>query len=539
MQAPRACGSAADPGRRRPTTRRRPAAPPPSAAAPASTTGAPPAARAPNARLAEAADAAALPQDKYDRLLRWACGFDDDAADAAASSPPRAPPRVRVVDASAAGGGRGLVAREAVEEGGVLMAVPLSRVFCSEPKGEGDDGEDDGDEDTPWAVGMGARLLELVRAADDEQRRRQRPPQQPPLGGWALWASALPQRIVTPLDFSERAIEACGEGGTARGVGAAIAGMQAALRRTEEARRRRKSRGGAGNAAAAADDGGGGGEDDDRAALRWAAKVLSSRCFFEPSLGAHLCVPGVDMANHGGAEASARVELARSPQAVQGAHVGDEYFPPASAGGAANESEFRLVADRDLAEGEAVTISYGRWPAEVFFLLFGFVPAAGAGADAGGAPLPLPGDALLLYEDADELADHVARVLEAAHQGDAAAARLWRAAPQGLAPDAAASASRLAATPEGLDARLSGALAALAERAAAEGAAAEGAAPPPPPPAPGALVRARAAELLERYERAAARGEAGEEMALARAYASAKAATCRAVLAALGGAGPR
>lgn len=391
------------------------------------------------------------------------------------------------------------------------MAVPLSRVFCSEPRGvaEGDDDESEEEEDdAPWALAMGARLLALVRSRLEAREKQQQ------LDEWALWAAALPQHIVTPLDFSDKAIEACGEGGPERGVGAAINGMQESLRRHQTQQQRP---GGPPALSPQATD----------ADVLWAVKVLSSRCFFEPSLAAHLCVPGVDMANHedgagpGSRGPSARVELARSPAAVQGAHVLDEYFEVGSSGSdddKSNENEFRLVADRDLRKGEAVTISYGRWPAEVFFLLFGFVPGA-RGTEEGERALPLPGDALLLYEDAQELADHVGRVLGA----DA-----WREAAARLTPEEQAASSRLAATAEGLDARLGGALAALAAAAVDGGGAAA-------LPSPEALVRARVAELLEGYEAAAATTACSEDEAeqLARAYALTKAATAKAVLAAL------
>jgi hypothetical protein len=400
------------------------------------------------------------------------------------------------------------------------MAVPLSRVFCSEPRvvdEHDDEFEEEEEGDAPWALAMGARLLALVRSR--LEAREQQQPQQQQLDGWALWAAALPQHIVTPLDFSEEAIEACGEGGGERGVGAAIAGMQDAVRRGAERARRqgraqRRPQGGPPALSPL----------DTDADVLWAVKVLSSRCFFEPSLAAHLCVPGVDMANHregaGAGGPSARVELARSPAAVQGAHVLDEYFDATSSGSDnSNENEFRLVADRDLRKGDAVTISYGRWPAEVFFLLFGFVPGA-RGTEEERA-LPLPGDALLLYEDAGELADHVGRVLGIADD----VAAWWEAAAR-LTPEQQAAASRLAATAEGFDARLAGALAALAAAVDGGGAA---------PPSPEALVRARVAELLEGYEAAAARTVGSEDEAeqLARAYALTKAATAKAVLAAL------
>jgi hypothetical protein len=42
------------------------------------------------------------------------------------------------------------------------------------------------------------------------------------------------------------------------------------------------------------------------------SQVLHSRCFFEPTLSQHLCVPGVDMANHAFAP-SAAVRIQHNP----------------------------------------------------------------------------------------------------------------------------------------------------------------------------------------------------------------------------------
>jgi hypothetical protein len=505
--------------------------------------------QSPNARLAAAADQLA---DKYERLLSWAAGVDQG----------REAPRVAVVDDTAAGGGRGLVAACDVSEGDVLLSVPMSRVFCSEPQGmmllqEEDDDEEGGGASLPpppWALPMAARLLCLVRDAEARLDLGL------PLDGWALWVAALPPRVVTPLEFSEREVDACGEGGAGRGVGAALVGMQQALR---DGARRMRCRGGNNR-------GGNNGssmpasltDSDTDAHVLWAVQALSSRCFFEPALAAHLCVPGVDMANHCGSGSgsgggpSARVEVRHSPEASQGVHVNDEYFDTSAsaasaaaaaagaraAGAGSNESEFRLVADRDLKRSEAVTISYGTWPAEVFFLLFGFVPLSeeededdgAASPGGGGRRTPLEGDTLLLYEDARELADHLSRLLEE-EEGRGGA---WCRAADLLTEEEAASASRLACTLEGFDARLAGAVEALARRRRRPGGDGEGEDDQhhhPLLPTPAELVRARVAELLAGYAAAALEEEQSqdERLSLARAYAMAKAATGRAVLASM------
>jgi hypothetical protein len=85
-----------------------------------------------------------------------------------------------------------------------------------------------------------------------------------------------------------------------------------------------------------------------------ACQVLHSRCFFDPASGRHLAVPGVDMANHDGANPSASVRILRSPAAVQGLAALEEVAPIAAVAAAAAAGGggcfFQLVAGESRAE---------------------------------------------------------------------------------------------------------------------------------------------------------------------------------------------
>ncbi|EIE20058.1 hypothetical protein COCSUDRAFT_57780 [Coccomyxa subellipsoidea C-169] len=104
--------------------------------------------------------------------------------------------------------------------------------------------------------------------------------------------------------------------------------------------------------------------------VQWAMSVLHSRCFLVGSPPVHTSVPGVDMANHS-FEPSAAVRLVHSPEAVQGRDAVEEVCVPPPP----EPSRFELFAGEDgIRAGDEVTISYGPWPNDVFYLFFGFVP---------------------------------------------------------------------------------------------------------------------------------------------------------------------
>lgn len=59
-----------------------------------------------------------------------------------------------------------------------------------------------------------------------------------------------------------------------------------------------------------------------------------------------------------------------------------------------------LAGEDGISQGSEVTISYGAWPAEAFFLLFGFVPQ------------PNPHDAVVLFSTLQDLLDHYYQCLK-------------------------------------------------------------------------------------------------------------------------------
>jgi hypothetical protein len=201
------------------------------------------------------------------------------------------------------------------------------------------------------------------------------------------------------------------------------------------------------------------------------------------------------MANDAGERANAAVRVVHSPDACQGADAAEDVAPPAPPGAAAAPSLFQLVAGDDgIAAGEEVTISYGHgWPAEPYFLLFGFVPpenphesvvaycdlpdlahhyceffgggevkgAAGGGSGGAGAE-----------EDGEELWRRVAA--RAAVAAEAAAAEAAAAEPEGGGGGGGSGGGfeRLVVAPHGLDGRMAPALRLVRDAADAEAAAA-------------------------------------------------------------------
>lgn len=268
------------------------------------------------------------------------------------------------------------------DAGEVLLSVPLTRVFSSEPESE-----------LHWAAEMAVRLLHARHAAALEQQRQQgqgqqaaaahmrRGPHDDAQGGahvgvpqptrgaqWSPWIAALPAHVRTPLEYDNAEIRQLGCSYMAEEIETMQECMEACY---EEVRGELEAIG------------------SGWADFLWAVQVFTSRCFFEPTSGRHMCVPGVDMANHSLAP-SATVRIQHSPAACQGYDALSEVaeVPPPE------PSRFLLLAgDQGIRAGDEVTISYGPWPNEPFLLLFGFVPGPAN-----------PHDSLLLFRDAHEAA---------------------------------------------------------------------------------------------------------------------------------------
>ncbi|GBF87434.1 hypothetical protein Rsub_00145 [Raphidocelis subcapitata] len=378
---------------------------------------------APAAAAAAAAAPAAESADLYARLVRFA----SDGVH---------PPLVAVAELPGAGGGRGLVAAADAEPGAVLLSVPFDRVFASAPEEELADG-------LHWAAEMGLRLLQARHACRGGGGGGGG-------GEWGPWIEALPSRVVTPAEFSATEAERCGVPSTIQ----EIAAMQSSLEEGYRELAPQLEAVGCG-----------------RADLLWAVQVLHSRCFYEANLGLHLSVPGVDMANDGGAAANATVKVVHSPDASQGAAALEDIAPPPPPGAGRSGSLFQLVAGAGgVAAGEEVRIAYGwaaGWPAEPYFLMFGFVPEGN------------PAESVVAYSDLQDLARHFCSHFAAQIGGGGGAGgpdELWERVAARAEEAAAAAADgegaggggfeRLVVTAQGLDQRLGPALGLV--RAAAE-----------------------------------------------------------------------
>ena len=272
--------------------------------------------------------------------------------------------------------GRGLVAVRNLVPGEVIFNVPF-RLVLSEDHDEADAS------DLPWSALMAARLLE-ERSRGGERGR---------------WIESLPHLVSTPpLEYTELELAACEDPKTIAEARATSEGHLAAY----EALKPRLDAVGC-----------------DERDLRWATGVLHSRCFTHGPRGTHLAVPGVDMCNHDFAGANAEVAVVTSPEDVQGVRATaeiadvDEREKTGGARGDGDTMFFQLRAGDDgVEQGEEVTISYGPWPNDPFFLYFGFVPEGN------------PNDAVVLFDDVDDVAMCAARLdmMSIAEAGERAAA---------------------------------------------------------------------------------------------------------------------
>jgi hypothetical protein len=293
--------------------------------------------------------------DAAPSLLPWLSRVTDDAG---------LESRVALADGPY---GRSLVALRQLTSDEVIFNVPFSLVFAEEDEWDArNEATDTGEatEPIPWSAEMAMRLLEARAGVD-------RPELRP-------WIDSLPSFVSTPpLEYSSEALDACQDAfaiGEAKEVRTAHAAAAEALRA---------------RLAAVGCDG-----DD----LRWAAGALHSRCFTHGPRGTHLAVPGVDMCNHCFENPTATVRVVTSPDECQGAAAtreiaaaaDDDVASPDVASPDSRDSRFfQLRAGEDGVEaGAEITISYGPWPNDPFFLYFGFVPVGN------------PNDAAALFADA-------------------------------------------------------------------------------------------------------------------------------------------
>ena len=296
--------------------------------------------------------------DAAPSLLPWLSRVTDDAG---------LESRVALADGPY---GRSLVALRQLTSDEVIFNVPFSLVFAEEDEWDArNEATDTGEatEPIPWSAEMAMRLLEARAGVD-------RPELRP-------WIDSLPSFVSTPpLEYASEALDACQDAfaiGEAKEVRTAHAAAAEALRA---------------RLAAVGCDG-----DD----LRWAAGALHSRCFTHGPRGTHLAVPGVDMCNHCFENPTATVRVVTSPDECQGAAATRE-IAAAADDDVANSRDsrfFQLRAGEDGVEaGAEITISYGPWPNDPFFLYFGFVPVGN------------PNDAAALFADAADVARCASRL---------------------------------------------------------------------------------------------------------------------------------
>jgi hypothetical protein len=275
--------------------------------------------------------------------------------------------------------GRGLVALRNLVPNEVIFNVPW-RLVLAEDHDEADAS------DLPWSALMAARLLEERHAGGERAR----------------WIESLPALVSTPpLEYTEHELAACED---AKAIAEATSTRDAHLAAYETLKPRLDA------------------VECTERDLRWATGALHSRCFTHGPRGTHLAVPGVDLCNHDFAGANAAVAVVTSPEDVQGvaatAEIADVGDGDTDGGTNGDEIFFQLRAGEDgVEQGDEVTISYGPWPNDPFFLYFGFVPEGN------------PNDAVVLFDEVGDVAACAARLdmMSIAEAGEraAAAAAAW------------------------------------------------------------------------------------------------------------------
>ncbi|GMH36051.1 hypothetical protein BSKO_03919 [Bryopsis sp. KO-2023] len=218
--------------------------------------------------------------------------------------------------------GRGLYAVEDVAPGELLLDVPWGEVFSG-----------DGAVDGPWGAEMGVKLAKLHK---QESRSEV----------CGAWLESLPRDpLFPPLAFSGEELSAILDETT----------RTEALNIGESMRDAFE-------------------ELPTESGISWdifyhAVSVLHGRCFCVGET--HVTVPGIDLANHS-FDPSARVNILNSPDLSQGLSASEEVCDPPKS--KVSTSVMQLIANESgIKRGDEITISYGSWPNDVLFLLFGFV----------------------------------------------------------------------------------------------------------------------------------------------------------------------
>mmetsp|Transcript_14698 Transcript_14698/g.28262 ORF Transcript_14698/g.28262 Transcript_14698/m.28262 type:complete len:476 (+) Transcript_14698:156-1583(+) len=277
--------------------------------------------------------------------------------------------KVRIGDTDTPGG-RGLLAEEDLLPDEVILSIPMSATLV-----EAGDRVDNTKESTddrecmPWSARMAFRILQGLS--------------QPPLDGttsgdqWRRpWLNELPKVHTPPFQFSEAELSEIQDPATEKEArflrGMAIDTFQV----YEEA---------LSDMGLTADD------------YFGALSVCHSRCFRFGEQVQHLMTPGIDMANHS-LEPNAAVRYQVEPS--QGVEAVLEVSDSVEI-----QRMFQLRAGEEgITAGTEITISYGSWPNDVFFLLFGFCPDHNEN------------DSVVLFRDLAHLVESYAMLCDAGDQ---------------------------------------------------------------------------------------------------------------------------
>lgn len=249
--------------------------------------------------------------------------------------------------------GYGLIATQEINPEDTILSVPLSSALTSE-----------GASETEWSIHMAENILRVIKHGENTP-----------------WLDSLPKNINLPwLYWSSEEVAEFQELDT---INEAYN-----LRTVFDTAVQRLCSGGNGNGNTA---------QYRPAEVAYALSLVHSRSFL--SSGVHVWVPGVDLCNHNGEKANATVRCIHNPDVCQGSAATEEIAPP-QVNSTPRPSIFELVAgEQGIQKGEEVTISYGKWPNDVFLLLFGFIPKGNEY------------DGLVLFQNLDEIVEFIAGVI--------------------------------------------------------------------------------------------------------------------------------
>jgi len=246
----------------------------------------------------------------------------------------------------------GLIAKKGINPDETILSVPLSSALTSE-----------GSPEAEWSIHMAEKILRAIKH-----------------GVNTPWLDSLPKNVNLPwlywspeevAEFQE--IDTINEAYNLRTV------FDTAVQRL------------------CSGNGDGATSQYRPAEVAYALSLVHSRSFL--SSGIHVWVPGVDLCNHNDIKANAVVRCIHNPDVCQGIAATEEIAPPQE-NSTPRPSIFELVAgEQGIQKGEEVTISYGKWPNDVFLLFFGFIPKENEN------------DSVVLFQNLDEIVEFISEVV--------------------------------------------------------------------------------------------------------------------------------